>query len=47
MAIKMNLMFINQITMSFTFNKFEVRYPGNSPLAKEKVAKYLTDMYNL
>lgn len=38
----MSLMFINQIAMSLTFNNFEVRYPGNSHLAKEKVAKYIT-----
>ena len=40
-------MFINQIEMSLTFNNFEVKYPGNSHLAKEKMAKYLIVIYNL
>lgn len=41
-------MFINQIEMPLTFNNFEVKYPGNSHLAKEKMAKYLiTVIYNL
>lgn len=46
MPIKINLMFnlvfTNPITMSFTFNDFEFRYPENSLLAKERVVKYLT-----
>lgn len=33
--------------MAFTCKGFEVRYPGNSHLAREKVEKYLTIMYNL
>lgn len=41
MAIKMNLMFTNQIMMAFTLNDFEVRYPVNDDLVRQKLANYL------
>lgn len=50
MALKMNLIFIfifiNQRKMAFVLNYFEGECPGNSHLAREKVAKYITIKYN-
>lgn len=47
MAIKMNLMLTNQIMMAFTLSGFEIRYPVNNDIIRQKVAKHLKIMYSL